>query len=316
MPLVSVIIPAYNRRDVIGRAIQSVLNQSLQDFEIIIIDDNSLDDTENFINGLSDSRIKYFKHTKNLGPAAARNTGLKIAKGEFFAFLDSDDEWMPNKLESQVAVFKNVNPNLGLVYVKSVIYKKGKLLPHLPYNWLPRNEGFIYDDLLRLNFIDTPATMIKREVIDSIGMFDENLKCLEDYDLFLRISQKFEIAFVNEPLLITHYSANGVNEQNLKNHADTLCKITVKNFGDYLKREKILSNRFLIIGDLYYQANDFRNSIKYFRRSLGLNRSNFKTKILFFTIKLLNYKPSRLYFLIRSILIKFNLVLTRKSGLY
>lgn len=316
MPVVSVIIPTYNRRMVIERAINSVLNQTFQDFEILVIDDDSSDNTESTVNRINDKRIFYYKHAKNLGPAAARNTGLKIAKGDYFAFLDSDDEWMLNKLENQMSIFKNSNPNLGLVYVKSVLHKRHKLRTHLPYNWLQRNEGFIYQDLLKLNFIDTPATMIKKEVINEVGMFDENFQCLEDYDLFLRIAKKYEIALVNEDLLITHYSFDGVNEKNLLNHAETLLKITEKHIEDYREKPSIYANRLMIIADLFFQAKDLIASEKYFVESLSLDKFNWKARLLFSATKMIKNKSTKPYYLLRSFIIRLNHLLTGNGGLY
>ncbi|GAH83893.1 unnamed protein product, partial [marine sediment metagenome] len=115
---VSVIIPTYNRADMVGRAIQSVINQTYQDFEIIIIDDASTDNTREVAREFQEreKRIKYFKHEINKGGGAARNTGIKNSKGEYIAFLDSDDEWYPEKLEKQIEIFNKNDENLGVVY--------------------------------------------------------------------------------------------------------------------------------------------------------------------------------------------------------
>ena len=109
-PTVSIIIPTYNRAHLIGRAIQSVLNQTYQNFEIIVVDDGSTDNTEEMIKEFQkhDKRIKYIRHEKNRGGAAARNTGIKVARGEYIAFQDSDDEWLPEKLEKQMDVFQRI----------------------------------------------------------------------------------------------------------------------------------------------------------------------------------------------------------------
>ena len=117
-PTVSVIIPTYNRAKLLPRAIKSVLNQTFKDFEVIIVDDGSTDNTEEVINEFQkhNKRIKYIRHEKNKGAAAARNTGIKIAQGEYIAFQDSDDEWLPNKLEKQMEIFESAPAEIGVVY--------------------------------------------------------------------------------------------------------------------------------------------------------------------------------------------------------
>jgi glycosyltransferase involved in cell wall biosynthesis len=116
MPKVSVIIPTYNRAGLLKRAIQSVLNQIYQDFEIIIVDDASTDNTENVIESFKEHRIRYIKHESNKGAAVARNTGIKFANENYIAFQDSDDEWLPEKLEKQMEIIEHASPRVGVVY--------------------------------------------------------------------------------------------------------------------------------------------------------------------------------------------------------
>ncbi len=113
-PTVSVIIPTYNRANLVSRAIKSVLNQTYQDFEIIVVDDCSEDNTEEIVKSFNDSRIRYIKHKKNKGGSAARNTGIKRARGKYIAFLDDDDEWLPSKLEKQIMLFEKLSKHYGV----------------------------------------------------------------------------------------------------------------------------------------------------------------------------------------------------------
>ena len=115
-PIVSVVIPTFNRAHLIMRALQSVLTQTFTAWETIVVDDGSTDDTETVVLSLGDSRIRYCRQPENRGPAAARNRGMREAKGEFIAFLDSDDEWFPDKLELQVARFRELPETVGLIY--------------------------------------------------------------------------------------------------------------------------------------------------------------------------------------------------------
>jgi len=115
-PIVSVIIPTYIRAHVLAKAIQSLLNQTYQDFEIIVVDDGSIDNTEEVVKSFNDPRIRYIRHKENCGGSAARNTGIRAAYGECIAFQDSDDEWLPEKLEKQMQVFENAPAEVGVVY--------------------------------------------------------------------------------------------------------------------------------------------------------------------------------------------------------
>ena len=134
-PTVSIIIPTYNRAHLIDRSIQSVLNQTYQDFELIVVDDGSTDNTEDIIRQFQekDKRIKYIKHDKNKGGSAARNTGIKNSRGEYIAFQDSDDEWFPEKLEKQIEIIECTDPKVGIVYSDMFkIYNKNIKYFHSP----------------------------------------------------------------------------------------------------------------------------------------------------------------------------------------
>jgi len=190
MPKVSVIIPTYNRALLIRRAIASVLRQTYQDFEIIVIDDCSDDNTHVMVENFKDKRIRYIKHLENKGSAAARNTGIKIAQGEYIAFQDSDDEWLPEKLERQMNVFNNAPPEVGVVYTRFKKIKNNKR-SYLAFYWVAQKEGDIHNNLLNGNYITTSTTVIKRECFDKTGMFDESLPRFQDWELWLRISRYY-----------------------------------------------------------------------------------------------------------------------------
>ena len=180
MPKVSVIIPTYNRAHLIGRSIQSVLNQTYQDFEIIIVDDGSTDDTEDVIRNFNDSRIIYIRHKENKGPSAARNTGIKASKGEFIAFQDSDDEWFPEKLDKQIEAFE-MNPGFGIIYTDMLrIDKEGAIKywhsPTVSHGQIINPNTMDYQ-VMGLGII---STLIKRECFNKVGYFDENYPRLED----------------------------------------------------------------------------------------------------------------------------------------
>ena len=186
-PTVSVIIPTYNRVHLIRRAIQSVLNQTYQDFEVIIVDDGSTDNTEEVVKSFNDPRIRYIRHEKNKGAATARNTGIKAARGKFIAFQDSDDEWLPEKLEKQMKVFENTPAKVGVVYTGFWKIENNKKI-YIPFSWVKQKEGNIHKELLKGNFVTTQSIVARKECFKKAGMFDEKLPRFQDWELVIRLS--------------------------------------------------------------------------------------------------------------------------------
>lgn len=213
---VSVVIPTYNREGTIVRAIQSVQNQTYQNFEIIVVDDASTDHTREVIEGLKDDRIRYIRFPRNRGAGAARNTGVRAANGEYIAFQDSDDEWMPEKLEKQLISFE-MNKEAKLCYTR-FYYEEPKYM-----EW-PSGEvstealsGEIFDRLLFGNLIGGPTIMIRKECLEERDAFVPELRALEDYEFVLRIAKKYKVSFVNELLVKAHYTEESVSK-NIYNH--------------------------------------------------------------------------------------------------
>lgn len=198
MPRVSVIIPAYNAMEYLPATVESVLKQSFEDFEIIIVDDGSPDNLKEWASGVEDSRVKLISQD-NQGPSIARNTGIFHSQGEYIAFLDSDDIWAPSKLQKQVEVLDS-NPKLGLVYTWIIQTDKygnstGRLFQFY-------EEGQVWEKLLLRNFIACGSTpLIRCECFDEVGNFDPNLFGPEDNDMWLRIAAKYEFAVIKEPLV-------------------------------------------------------------------------------------------------------------------
>jgi glycosyltransferase involved in cell wall biosynthesis len=203
-PAVTAIIPTFNRASIIGRAIRSVLAQTCQDWELIVVDDCSTDGTEQAVRSFSDQRIKYVRHDRNRRPAAARNTGIRCARGEFVAFLDDDDEWLPEKLERELEVFRKSDPEVGLVYSgKIILDERGKVLGVR----VPTKSGWVHDALLDLDFIGSPSgVMVKRQVLNQVAGFDETFLNCEDYELWLRVSKVAKIACVPCCLVKRHFT--------------------------------------------------------------------------------------------------------------
>ena len=203
-PRVSVIIPTYNRADILPRAVNSVLSQTFTDYEIIIVDDCSLDDTQAAISRFDDLRVHSVKHKRNRGASAARNTGIRYARGEYVAFLDDDDEWLPKFLERQVGILESSPPNVGLVYcwMDMVEDSSGKLAPCSRKT----ASGDIFEDSLALNIPgQTSVWTIRSSVVRNVGGFDEDLSRYDDADFMCRISQLYQVSVLTEVAAISHF---------------------------------------------------------------------------------------------------------------
>ncbi|WP_148864356.1 glycosyltransferase family 2 protein [Marinobacter fonticola] len=198
-PTVSVIIPVFNRAHLLRRTIDSVVAQSFPDFEVLLVDDCSDDDPAAVVESFGDSRLRYLRQPQNQGVAAARNRGLREAKGEYIAFLDDDDEWFPEKLALQVELFRRSSPEVGLVYtgVETVADDGSYTLQ------VPSARGDLYRELLVRNLLHGGGSniMIPRNVIARVGFFDENLPAIEDYDYWLRICRWYKTEVVSAPLI-------------------------------------------------------------------------------------------------------------------
>ena len=194
---ISVIIPTYNRAERLGKAIDSVLNQSHQDFELIIVDDGSDDNTAEVIESYS-SDIVYLRQ-KNSGPAAARNRGIEKARYDLLAFLDSDDWFAKNKLEIQMEAM-NRNPSYLISHTQETWYRNGNILNQKVKH--RKNSGDIFKQSLELCAVGMSTVMIRRETFERYGLFDEDFSCCEDYDLWLRVSAEQEFLLVDEPLTL------------------------------------------------------------------------------------------------------------------
>ena len=196
-PLVSVIIPTYNRGWTIKEAIDSVLAQSFIDFELMVVDDGSTDNTSEILDSYRDD-IKVLSQENN-GVSAARNRGVATASGIFIAFLDSDDLWLPEKLSSQVDFF-NSNPDALICQTEEIWVRKNMRVN--PKKRHKKPWGMIFEPSLDLCLVSPSAVMIKRSLFEEVGVFDETLPACEDYDLWLRISCRYPVFLIDTPLII------------------------------------------------------------------------------------------------------------------
>jgi len=209
MPAVSTIIPTYNRAEFLRMAITSVLNQTFQDFEIIVVDDASEDHTHEIIDNFGDRRIKYIRHEVNKGVTAARNTGVLSSSGNYIAFLDDDDEWLPRKLQMQVVLLEDSSSTVGGVYTSHVKIDRatGKILDRV----VAQKRGNIGNDLLKdYCLIGTASTiLLRKQCFDRVGLFDESIEFGEEYELLIRVAKEFDFECIQECLV--KYYVHGTN---------------------------------------------------------------------------------------------------------
>mgnify|MGYP002749849510 FL=1 len=199
-PLVSVIVPTYNRIDKCKRAVESVINQTFKDFEIIVVDDCSTDGTcAKYLYG---SRIgqtyRYYRNSINSGISKARNTGISLSRGKWISFLDSDDEWLPDKLEKQIQ-WTYENPQYHIVQTREIWIRNGVRVN--PPRSHEKKAGDIFGESLKRCMITPSSVMIKKSLLEHVGFFNESLPVCEDYDLWLRISHRYPVGLVDEYLL-------------------------------------------------------------------------------------------------------------------
>jgi glycosyltransferase involved in cell wall biosynthesis len=198
-PFFSVIIPTHNRAGLLEQALQSVLEQTFTDFEVIVVDDHSTDDTQARLARYDDPRLTYFLNDHSRGGAGARNAGIARAKGQWIAFLDDDDVWLPQKLERQHQKIVTVSAEVGLVYTGYATYdfQRDRILAEFQ----PQKAGWILDDLLYENCITGfCGVVIRADLLKAVGGLDELLPSRQDIDLYVQIAQRAAIAYVAETL--------------------------------------------------------------------------------------------------------------------
>jgi len=201
MTTISVIIPTYNREGFIGRALRSVVRQTLACSEILVIDDGSTDQTRALVDafrGQNPVPVYYFWQ-KNQGPAAARNLGLNHSRSRFIAFLDSDDHWRKEKLACQFEAMQR-HPDYLISHTREQWFRRGAHL-NQKIKHLPRH-GDIFDHCLQLCAVGMSTVMARRELFTRVGLFSPGLPCCEDYDLWLRVSARFPFLLIDQPLTI------------------------------------------------------------------------------------------------------------------
>ena len=296
-PLISVIMPTYNRAKFIGEAVTSVLNQSWKDLELIVVDNYSTDDTQQVISSFRDPRLRYYKFFNNgkIGIiAATRNYGIQQGRGRYMAFLDSDDVWSVDKLAQQMDVLEK-DKRCQMVFCQfRVSDASGKLQERImgPKNF--KMNGYIYHKLIRYNFIVCSSVIVRKDILDKIGCFDErkDLTCSEDFDLWLRIARNNRVVFL--PRILGAYRLHTLNTNIDNQRLQKALNVIDKHLLDGLTGEREANRakaNFYFREGWFTIDKDVRFARACFRESCSLNFYNFKILFLSLMGLMLSFTP-------------------------
>lgn len=265
--LVTAVITTYKREpDIVVRAAKSVLNQSYKEIELFVVNDCPEDDRlskrlEQALNALGDDRLHYVCHEKNAGACAARNTGILKGSGEYVALLDDDDEWVSEKVETMVNAFKE---GVGLVYSSFYLgdEKSGKVVTR------GTKSGDIKKDMLCKNLVSgTSMPMIRRKCFDDCGLFDTNFQSSQDYDMWMRITLKYKVVYINKPLTVRHFSDEciTVNHKKRIQGWDLFTNKYIEYYEQdryaYNYRLNAIVNAAFMIGEFKYGLSKYKQAI-------------------------------------------------------
>ncbi len=268
---VSVIIPTYNRAHLIGRAIRSVLNQSYQNLEIIVVDDCSTDETKKVINTIREDakRVRYIIHEKNMGGSAARNTGIKAANGKFIAFLDDDDEWQKDKLAKQIDKIKTLTNEWGAVYCGYYLMNKRVSTCEAIKN------GNLTKDILfgEMRIGGSSTLLFTKEAIERTGLFDESFERHQDYEYLLRFFRNYKLASIKDPLvkIYGHNIPNGEKLAKVKSYYLSKFNEDIIGFGEKTAAE-IFARQWLEIAEIFALECHIDKCLYYLKISASYKR--------------------------------------------
>ena len=272
--LVSVIITTHNRTtDIVLRAIHSVEAQTYGMYEIILVDDSNStfeyrDELKSYI--LTNHKdIRYIQNEHCLGACVARNIGLNVANGEYVAFLDDDDEWLPNKLATMMVSFEHDN-EVALVYCNELIVydeSEKEIIVHRK-----NLNGYVYEQLLMTNYIgSTSIPIIKKSRLLDIGGFDPLMESAQDYDVWLRLSKKNKICFVDVPLIKYHIHSGEQISKNIQKRINGLKRLYDKNIVAILENDNVFWKRNIIMAPLYAEQGNVINALKCWCKAVKKN---------------------------------------------
>lgn len=271
--LVSIIIPTYNRSELLTNAIESVLAQTYKNIEIIIVDDGSTDSTPKISEKYNNcAKVKYLRLKENSGGynGIPRNRGINIASGDLIAFLDDDDEWEPTKLEKQVSLYESSNKWVGLIYCWMEIYNQGVVQKRN----CPKYQGSIFKEMLDKNAITNSSTLlIPVDILESVDGFDESLKRGVDSDLIRRIAKDYHVNYVPEVLVKYNvgHEYQRVSSEDCAGLRDAIdsARMKFKKFPDsFNKYQDTKANNLAYIGHNYILLKEYKKGLEYFYQAI------------------------------------------------
>lgn len=276
MPRVSVIIPSYNRAELVVETIKSVLAQSFEDLEIVLVDDGSTDDTREAVSKLS-GPVRYI-YQENMGRSRARNEGFKASTGEYVCFLDSDDLFIKEKLEQQVELLQT-REDLGFVYCDySFIDQAARPLdkPSI-YSSHPLRRRSIFRHLLYFDFIPPSTVLARRECVEAVGLFDPVLEPTEDFDWLLRMSKRYEADYVSEPMCLIRAHPGNTPSSAI---AEATMRVLVSHLSlDDTKKvlgkdwRRIYRDCYLTVANYHYNSADLKRAREYYLKAMRIDTS-------------------------------------------
>ena len=294
-PTVSIVIPTYNRSNSIRAAVESVLRQTWTDFELLVVDDCSTDSTVAEIKAITDPRIRWMSTQQNMGPSGARNVGIQAATGDWVAFQDSDDEWLPEKLDLQMQLLLAPGANhiaayCGMVAVGSAentTQTQRTQTCYIPDSSKTGVDGNILPTSLTSSLVSTQTLIARRDILGLIGGFDENLPALVDWECVLRLAQHGTFAFVDTPLVIQYFSSNSVTRERWR-RAQARRRIVEKHHDLMVEIPGVLTRHYRSIAGEERRLGQYKNA----RQAIAMARkfSPFNLRLWLITIAMIGWR--------------------------
>jgi len=305
MPKVSIITPTCNRHELLKKSISSVLAQTYKDWEMIIVDDCPEKPAEEIVRKFGDRRLKYIKHERNKGGAAARNTGIRTSQGQFIAFIDDDDEWLPEKLQIQMQLFENTPPEIGFCFSSGIVVTdQGEFFKDVPEGLGDYHERALknFHGFLGITLI------IKKAVLEDIGLWDESFPSHQEIELILRITRKYKGLGINKPLTSSPFTINHDHiGSNLKKRIAGRQMIIKKHYDEFKKYPGILASHYFQIALWCRDDKQVMQAKDFFKKAW---RTNFQ--LVYF----IHYLISDIKLVLKKINISIKLIFGGKTDLF
>ena len=283
MTLISVIVPTFNRRHTLPRAVDSILAQTHRDLELIVVDDVSTDDTLDYLRAIDDPRLKVVALDTNGGAGRARNKGLEVATGSLVAYQDSDDEWSVRFLERLHAGLQEAGPEVGVIYCGKLVYGRDQQrvfgpgrVAYMPDHDRKIVEGDIHREVLARPLVSSQTFLVRRELMEQVGGWHETIRKGEDWELSARLARITRYAFIEEPLSVTYLGPDSATHNELKG-VGVMEAILKANADMYAADPALHAGLLLQIARTYQRSGLFAEARPYIRRAAALRSAPLRT---------------------------------------